>query len=175
MKLIEMRKNSFVRFGCEPMGSFAAEKVLTETIVARDEHAADRYFVEISLPMHVSSYALAGYVFEPADCDALKIEVSVKEDRQVFQDSLGWQKELIYAGLNEEYAEIVLEAVKKYFLGRIAPKGKLRICMGAYSSVSSGRLIFGIAVNILLDIFMERKLDEEKIRNIVQQRMEQRF
>lgn len=175
MKLIEIRKNSFIRFGPEQIISFVPEKVFTGSIPARDEHIAERYFVEISLPMHVSSYALVGYIFNPTFCDELRIEVSIKEDKQIFQNSLSSQKDFTYVGFNEEYAKIILDVIKEYFLGRKAPKGKLRICMGAYSSVSSSRLIFSIAVNILLDFFMERKLDEEKIRNIVQQRIKQRF
>jgi hypothetical protein len=176
MKILEIKKNSFLRIGAENFANFKAQKCIASVILGNEEHLSSQTFIEIALSMHTGSYALIGYVFEPSNISDLIVEVYVNQKKQLFKDTLALDTSSTYIGINEEYAELILKNIEDYFKLKRAPRGKLKICMGAYSEVCSSPSIFNITTNIIMDIFMQDKIiTDENIIEICERHLKKRF
>ena len=176
MKTLELKKNSFLRIGSENFADFKAQKCFTTVIPGIEEHIPSQMFIEIALSMHAGSYALIGYVFEPSNIGNLIVEVHVNSEKQSFKDTLSLDRSSTYVGINEDYAELILKNIEDYFKLKRVPKGKLKLCMGAYSEVCSSPIIFNIATNIIMDIFVQDKIiTDESVIKICEQHLIKRF
>lgn len=174
IKLI--RKNCIVRYGTEEFAKFVTDKSLRENVIATEEKLSSRGFIEISLPLHAGSYALIGYEFIPKSSNDLSIEVLINKDKNLLQDTISNSKTDTYIGINEEYAKIIINNIVEYFESRKTPKGKLKICMGAYSEVCSSPIMFSITTKILMECFiMDKELKIEEVRDVCEKYLSKRF
>lgn len=177
MKKIELkRKNNFIRFGTETFADFNPQRFITSTVEASEKYLSSQYFIEMALPLHVGSYALIGYVFEPKNSNELIVEVNVSSNKKIFTDTLSFDKDSTYVGINQEYAELILRNIIDYLKLKKVPKGKLRICMGAYSEICSSPWIFNSVSNIIMDIFTYNKiLTTAEISEICEKYLQKRY
>ncbi len=159
MKKIQLNNNAVARYGTEALAFFQASTHLFAKTPTKITASPSQRFIEISLPLHVGAYALLGYCFTPDLSGTLSIDISVSDQRIPFTQSFTIEKEPLL-GIPAEYAQLILNKFTKYFKNTDAPQGHLNICMGAYSEIYSSPIIFDIASDILIEMFIAKNIEQ---------------
>jgi len=159
MKSVSFQDNSILRIGFEKDDKLIISnyKSIEVKIKSNSEIQQDKNVVlEITLPKHVSSYALLGVEYI---CDnsvsSLSVEIRYNDDMR-FDITNNYN---VIVGLLKEYAEAVEAGVKSYFSENDVPKGKLIFHSAMQCNVRSSFSIFFVLTQFIVELCIAKKND----------------
>lgn len=157
MKVLHLKdhKNICVRLQKNENLVLQNVEILQSELKATDTKvpAINAVSVELQLPQDADYYGLLGAEFIADESEnTLTIEVCYnhKQAHKPYYNNLSLTKEMVFVGLQKEYAAAVLCAAVQYFQKNNTYKGKLRFSMAAHCLVGSSEKMFSNLTQLLL-------------------------